>query len=358
MNINGASACVKGSLKPYLCRRRGLLFLAVFLFSAFNLYFFFFIQKQQVGYLLYLDLLLFIPLFIGMSADFARFQKREKEKQKLLVQSELICRLPIAFENKEIAEHDVELLSEQLRLRGEENLDLQDFAARWCHELKLPLSAVLLMNERISDPTLRRAMREPLEKINQQLNTMLLGCRLQSPLLDLQIKEVKASVRNNRFFLIQQGFELILEVEPLCIHTDPQWLVYALDQIIQNAVKYGKKEKSKEEAAEAIGGEKKKRLEEAHPVLKFWTEKEKESVILYIKDYGQGIHPQDIGRIFEKGYTGKNFHNGKYKSTGMGLYMAKTIMERMGHGIKAESIYGEYSRFSVIFRENSYFLNG
>ena len=108
MNTNGASACVKGSLKPYLCRRRGLLFLAVFLFSAFNLYFFFFIQKQQVGYLLYLDLLLFIPLFIGMSADFARFQNREKEKQKLLVQSELICRLPIAFENKEIAEHDVE----------------------------------------------------------------------------------------------------------------------------------------------------------------------------------------------------------------------------------------------------------
>ena len=90
----------------------------------------------------------------------------------------------------------------------------------------------------------------------------------------------------------------------------------------------------------------------------YWTEKEKESVILYIKDYGQGIHPQDIGRIFEKGYTGKNFHNGKYKSTGMGLYMAKTIMERMGHRIKAESIYGEYSRFSVIFRENSYFLNG
>ena len=84
------------------------MFLAAFLFSAFNLYFFFFIQKQQVGYLLYLDLLLFIPLFIGMSADFARFQKREKEKQKLLVQSELICRLPIAFENKEIAEQEVE----------------------------------------------------------------------------------------------------------------------------------------------------------------------------------------------------------------------------------------------------------
>ena len=364
MNMRGALVYVKNSLKPYLYQRRGPLFLAFFLFSAFNLYFFFFIQKQQVGYLLYLDLLLFIPFFIGMSADFARFQKREKEKQKLLVQSELICRLSIAFENKEIAEHDVELLSEQLRLRGEENQDLQDFAARWCHELKLPLSAVLLMNERISDPTLRRAMREPLEKINQQLNTMLLGCRLQSPLLDLQIKEVnlfeevKASVRNNQFFLIQQGFELILEVEPLCIHTDPQWLVYALDQIIQNAVKYGKKEKSKEEAAEAIGGEKKKRLEAAHSVLKFWTEKEKESVILHIKDYGQGIHPQDIGRIFEKGYTGKNFHNGKYKSTGMGLYMAKTIMERMGHRIKAESIYGEYSRFSVIFRENSYFLNG
>lgn len=348
MNTSGASVRVKRSIKQYLAQRRGMLFSIMFLSSAFNLYFFFFIQKQQVGYLLYLDLLLFIPLLIGISADFARFWKREKEKQKLLLQSEVICRLPVAFENKDIAEHDVELLSEQLRLRLEENQNLQDFAARWCHELKLPLSAVLLMNERISDSALRGAMREPLEKINQQLNAMLLGCRLQSPLLDLQMKKVnlpdavKASVRNNRFFLIQQGFELILEVEPFCIHTDPQWLVYVLDQIIQNAVKYGKKEK---------------RAEEASPVLRFWTEKEEESVILHIKDYGQGIHPQDIGRIFEKGYTGKNFHNGKYKSTGMGLYMAKTIVERMGHQIKAESIYGEYSRFSVVFRENSYFLN-
>lgn len=315
----------------------------IFLVAAFHLYFFFFIQNQQAGYLLYLDLLLFVPLSVGAFLDYLRFHKAEEEKQKLLDGQELICRLPVNFDNKIIAEHDAELLTKQLGLRVQENQDLQDFIAKWCHELKLPLSALLLINERISDPNLRQTMREPLEKINQQLNTMLLGCRLQSPLLDLQIREVnllecvKASIHNHQFFLIRHGFALVLEAEPLSVHTDPQWLVYTLDQLIHNAIKYGQKEG-------------------VSPVLKCWTEKQGEIVALYLEDYGQGIHPQDMGRIFEKGYTGQGCHNGKYKSTGMGLYMAHTIMERMGHELRAESVYGEYSRFSIIFRENPYYL--
>ena len=166
---------------------------------------------------------------------------------------------------------------------------------------------------------------------------------------DLQIRKVflgecvKTSIHNNRFFLIQGGFRVQADTGELAVYTDPQWLVYILDQLIGNAVKYGKKAP---------------REEEALPALKIWAEEQDHTVTLWVEDRGQGIQKQDMERIFEKGYTGSNYHNGKYKSTGMGLYMAKTIMERMGHGIKAESIYGEYSRFSVIFRENSYFLNG
>lgn len=349
----GAGAYFRQKWRPFLfC---GLFFLFV------HGYFFLFIQNQQVGYLLYLDLLFCTVVIPVLAADYLRFRKFEREKGQRLRQDELICRLPGDFANKDIAEHDVQLLSKALDARFQENCDLQDFVAKWCHELKLPLSALLLMDEKIADPGLRRAMREQLEKMNQQLSSMLLGCRLQSPLLDLQIREVhllewvKASIRNNRFFLIRNGFELTVEVEELVVYTDPQWLVYMLDQLIQNAVKYGKKE-----------GE--------TPVLRIWTERREEmekreeierqegikrqegGVKLHIEDHGQGIQEKDMGRIFEKGYTGSNYHNGKYKSTGLGLYMVQTIARRLGHPIQVESQYGEYCRFTLVFRKNSYFF--
>lgn len=76
---------------------------------------------------------------------------------------------------------------------------------------------------------------------------------------------------------------------------------------------------------------------------------------LYVEDHGQGIRDQDMGRIFEKGFTGSNYHNGRYKSTGMGLYLASKIAGRLGHEIRVESEYGSYARFCVILKANSYY---
>ena len=68
-----------------------------------------------------------------------------------------------------------------------------------------------------------------------------------------------------------------------------------------------------------------------------------------MEDNGEGIQEKDIRRIFEKGYTGSNYHNGKYKSTGMGLYMVSRIIDRLGHEIWVESEYGRYTRFCIVF---------
>lgn len=357
----------------------GLLFLFV------QGYFFLFIQNQQVGYLLYLDLLLCTVIVPVLAADYLQFRKSGREKEQRLRQDELICCLPGDFANKDIAEHDVQILTKELDARFRENCDLQDFVAKWCHELKLPLSALLFMDEKIADPGLRRAMREQLEKMNQQLSSMLLGCRLQGPLLDLQIREVhlpewvKASIRNNRFFLIRNGFELTVEVEELTVYTDPQWLVYMLDQLIQNAVKYGRKEGETpvlriwterreemerwEETERREEMERREEIERREEMERQEKMERREGVVrqegvvkLYIEDHGQGIQEQDMGRIFEKGYTGSNYHNGKYKSTGLGLYMVQTIARRLGHPIQVESRYGEYCRFTLEFRRNTYFV--
>ena len=278
-----------------------------------------------------------------IAADYRRFQKDIIEKQRLMREKELICRVLPYFENQEIAEHDVRVMEEQADRRFQENCDLQDYVAKWCHELKTPLAAAFLMNEKIADTELRITIQEQLEKMNQQIHTMLLGCRLQSPLVDLQLKRVEVaecvrqSVGNHRFFLIQKGFELTVEVGEIAVYTDPSWLVYIVDQLISNAVKY-------------------KNTGCTAPRLCIRACQQSHKVRLSVEDNGEGIKDSDIGRIFEKGYTGSNYHNGKYKSTGMGLYMVSQIADKLGHEIQVESQYGVYTKVTVIFKENPYFL--
>ena len=190
-----------------------------------------------------------------------------------------------------------------------------------------------MIDEKMEDGKLKRDMREPLERMNRQINTMMAGCRLQSPLFDLQIKKislpecVKASVRNNQFFLIRKKFALDVQVEELSVYTDPAWLVYILDQLINNALKYSGRE----------------------PGLRIWSERQEKKVMLFVEDNGEGIRDNDLNRVFEKGFTGDNHHNGKYKSTGMGLYMTAKIAQKLEHEIKVESEYGVYTRFTIEF---------
>lgn len=315
--------------------------LCAFLFLAFNLYFIFLMHDRNVGYLLYLDFLAVVAALIFTGIDVYGYRKREREKKQFLQRGSIIYREISEFENKDIAEHDIRILEAQLQERFAENCDLQDYVAKWCHEVKIPLAASFLMDEKIKDTKLRKSMREQLERMNQQLNAMLLGCKLQSSIFDLQIKAaflpecVKASIHNNQFFLIRKEFELEVQVENIRVYTDPAWLVYVLDQLLNNALKYAKED----------------------PVIRIWTEKKEDTVKLFVEDHGEGIREHDIGRIFEKGFTGSNYHNGKYKSTGMGLYMVAKIIDRLGHEIHVESNYGEYTRFCITFRDNSSYFN-
>lgn len=309
------------------------------LFLAFNLYYVFLMRDSHVKYLIYLDFLLTVLSLIFVGTDFYGYIKTENEKADFLKQEDVICDRLSDFENRDIAEHDVCVLNEKLQERFHENCELQDYVAKCCHELKIPLATSLLMDEEIRDVRLRTGMREQLEKMNQQVNAMLLGCKLQSALFDLQIKRVllpecvRTSIRNNQFFMIQKRMVLDIRVEELEVYTDASWLVYILDQLIGNAIKY-----TKEDAT-----------------LQIWTEKKEQAVWLYVEDNGEGIRECDIRRIFDKGFTGSNHHNGKYKSTGMGLYMVSNIIARLGHEIHVESEYGVYTRFGICFLQNRYF---
>lgn len=316
----------------------------LFFVLGFNLYFLFLMRTTRVAYLLYLDLLLFVLWAIAEGAAFFVYRERERRKQRFLKEKELIFDMLSMPDDAEVFAHDLAILEQRIQNGFDANCDLQDYVAKWCHEFKIPLAAALLLSDKINDTSVRNSIREQLERMNLQVNQMLQGCRLQSPLFDLQVRQVplsecvRTSIRNNQFFLIRNKFQMDVAVgDDVTIYTDETWLTYILDQILSNAVKYAKA------TDETQGGR----------CIRIWCEREDDLVTLWIEDNGEGIAQCDIRRVFEKGYTGSNYHNGKYKSTGMGLYLAAQIAQKLEHALSVESVCGEYTRFCVVMRAGS-----
>lgn len=309
-------------LKAYLIDR-GFFLPTILTALVYNIYFIWLLPHIELQYLVYLDVLVLTGFLAGALYGFWNFRKGQRRS--------------------EAAAEETGLLREELKRQFDMNCDLQDYIAKWCHEVKIPLSAAILMTEKMGDDGdrsaqgqpdigVKQALQEQLERIRQLLANALLGCKIQSSLFDLQIRPVslaecvRASLHNNQFFLVQKHFEPDIRVGEEKVYTDKEWLVYILDQLISNAVKY-------------VGN---------RAVLIIYGDASR----LVVEDRGIGIREEELRRIFEKGYTGSNYHNGQYKSTGMGLYMAKKIAEKLGHGLTAESVYGEYTRFTITFADN------
>lgn len=98
--------------------------------------------------------------------------------------------------------------------------------------------------------------------------------------------------------------------------TDEKWLVFVLEQLLSNALKYTAKGTITIYQEEGGYGR------------------------LVIKDTGIGIQAEDLPRIFDKGFTGYNGRQHK-KSTGIGLYLCKCVCDKLNHKITVESDVGK-----------------
>ena len=219
-----------------------------------------------------------------------------------------------------------------------EQEELTDYIARWSHEAKLPLAAMKLINERSRDQETGREMKESIVRLESLIHTVMLGSKLHRPEHDVRYEKVSLkkavgeAVKNQSYFLIHHNFEIKEETGKIQVYTDKRWLVYLLDQLIQNAVKY---------RGEA-------------PALSFAAqEKGKDSILLIVEDNGVGIEPEDLPYIFQKGYVGKNYRKGDYRSTGMGLYFVKEISQLLHTEIRVFSEPEKGTRFEIRFQDLS-----
>ena len=146
---------------------------------------------------------------------------------------------------------------------------------------------------------------------------------------------VENAVKANAKSLIGNKIKIKIENLDQKIFSDEKWVLFILNQVISNAIKY------KKEEAE----------------ISFCARCEKNEILLEIRDNGIGISPKDLPRITDKGYTGTTGRNYQ-KSTGMGLYLCKKLCSKLQLSFYIESKKEEYTKVTIGFPRNSMiFLN-
>ena len=119
---------------------------------------------------------------------------------------------------------------------------------------------------------------------------------------------VRQSVRKYAYMFIRKNIILELKEMNCTVLTDEKWLVFVIEQILSNALKYTSSGK-----------------------ISIYME-DTEEKLLIIEDTGIGIAEEDLPRVFEKGFTGYNGRMDK-KATGIGLYLCKKILDKLSHKI-------------------------
>lgn len=278
------------------------------------------------------------PLVLCLAATagfFLRELHKERKKHReleLLYDAEGLEResLPVPESRMEEDYQEI-LLNMQEKLRrererqAESRKDMEDYYAMWVHQIKAPIAVmnVLLQQE---DTAANRELRGELFRVEQYADMALSYARLGSGASDLVIQEygldgiIRRAVRKYAGQFIRKKIRLVYEGTDVSVLTDEKWLSFILEQLLSNAVKYTA------EGSVTIRVDSRKRLT--------------------VTDTGIGIAPEDLPRIFEKGYTGYNGRLDK-KSTGIGLYLCRTAAERLGHKLTAESEPGRGSSFTI-----------
>ena len=215
--------------------------------------------------------------------------------------------------------------------------DYKEYIELWIHEIKIPIATSKMIVEN-NKSEVTKSIDEELDKIENYIEQALYYARSNTVEKDYIIKKnnlkdiVSSTILKNKTTLIQNNVKIEMENLEEEVYTDSKWCVFILSQIIQNAIKYSKKQNKE---------------------IKLYAENKKENVILYIKDNGIGIDKAEIGRVFEKGFTGTNGRQEK-KSTGIGLYLCKKLCDKLCIGLEIASEKEIGTEVKLIFPKNSF----
>ena len=204
-----------------------------------------------------------------------------------------------------------------------------DFIVSWFHEIKTPIAVLHLIQQTDIDAN---SLREEIEKIENYVDQALYYAKLDSFNQDYSIGScdmigiVKDTVRDHSKTFISKKVRILLPSESMSVQSDSKWLKFIVNQLLTNSLKYT------DSSGEILIGTNE-------------TPQEKQ---LIIRDNGIGITPQELPRIFNRGFTGETGRTYS-KSTGMGLYLAQQLSNKLGHYITCTSEVSSYTEYIIHF---------
>lgn len=289
------------------------------------------ISFRYVWYPLMLGMIIFFIIFIF---DFTKYVNKCK------VLTRAMNHIDITLENLPEAENEIEraykkLLEELLKKKNNEinhilssKKETMEYVTLWSHQIKTPLTALQLLASDMEEED-RIEMLNRLFEIEQYQDMMLQYLRLEGEgndyvLSGYNVKDmVNQAVKYFARTFISKGISVNIDIpDNARVITDEKWFVFVLKQLISNALKYTK---------------------QGSVSIKFGDDN-----VLIIEDTGIGIVPEDLPRIFERGYTGYNGRKDK-KATGLGLYLTKQILTSLNHQIEVRSAQGKGTKVTLKF---------
>lgn len=301
------------------------------LLSALVYFGVFFLYDLETEAVLYAAVLCLLALVFVLTARFFSYVRRHEERLRILKNIELeFERLP---ESRNLLEQDYQdmlrrlgqLYNAELTERKTERQETLNYYTAWVHQIKTPI-AVMRMQLQGKDTEENRALLTELFRIEQYVEMVLCYMRLDDDSSDLRIERydlddiIRQAVHKYAGQFVQKRLRLVYEPVRMSVLTDEKWLLFLIEQLLSNAVKY---------------------TNSGAVIITV-----SEGGVLRIADTGIGIAAEDIPRIFEKGFTGYNGRADK-KSTGLGLYLCKKAADKISASVSVESVQGEGSAFYV-----------
>ncbi len=300
------------------------------LFGALNVFLGFLYRIPMERALFWLILCGFIGVVAG-AYDFLGYYRNHREMT--LFQKQIHVAIDQLPAPKNLPERDYHNLLKQTscNLRRMEDAarkneqDMLDYYTLWVHQIKTPIAALRLILQYEESETAGE-MNVQLFKIEQYVELVLQYLRLESPSTDYHFQQlelddiIRDSAKKYAPLFIRKRLALHYEEVHCQVLTDAKWLSFVLEQILSNALKYTK------EGSISIYLENKKTL--------------------VVEDTGIGISPEDLPRIGEKNFTGYIGRQDR-KSTGLGLYLCKKILSKLGHTIVIESELDKGTKVSI-----------